>query len=332
MTKIKTLVPGVMVCAAIAFLGTILGQYFSNIGAATFAILLGILVGNTIAKNNLFATGSKFSESNLLTYSIVLLGGTLSFQSVLQVGWQGMLFIVTQMILTIAFCIYFGQKLGFGRDFSYLMASGNAVCGSSAIASTAPVLKATETDKLISITIVNLIGSILMINLPIIAGSLFDFDALRTSAFIGGILQSIGQVVASGSMVNESVKDLSTIFKIVRIIFLVAVVFCLGSMKNAATKEAVAADVRVGWRQIPWYVVGFFLMCVLFSLQIIPDNLSQLFKQTSGVFEIIALAGIGMRINIGELMHHGLKVSMYGVAIACVQIVTAISLIKLIYN
>ena len=332
MNKITAIIPGLVMCAFISFLGTILGKYYPKIGAATFAILLGILFGNSVAKNNYFAKGSKFSESNLLTYSIVLLGGTLSFQSVLQVGWQGVLFILTQMSLTIGCCIYLGNKLGFGREFSYLMASGNAVCGSSAIASTAPVIKASENDKLISITVVNLVGSILMINLPFIAGSLFDFDVLKTSAFIGGILQSIGQVVASGSMVSEPVKDLSTIFKIVRIIFLVVVVFVLGNMKNATTTEAVVAKINISWRQIPWYVIGFFLMCILFSLQIISQDASRLFKQTSGVFEIIALAGIGMRINLRELIKQGIKVSVYGGVIACVQIITALSLIKLIYN
>ena len=49
---------------------------------------------------------------------------------------------------------------------------------------------------------------------------------------IGGTLQSVGQVVASGAMVNEHTKDLATIFKIVRIIFLVVVVFVLGNLKN----------------------------------------------------------------------------------------------------
>ena len=64
------------------------------------------------------------------------------------------------MILTILFCIIVGKKLGFTEDFHLLMASGNAVCGSSAIGATAPVIKAKDVDKPITITLVNLTGTI----------------------------------------------------------------------------------------------------------------------------------------------------------------------------
>ena len=61
----------------------------------------------------------------------------------------------------------------------------------------------------------------------LLSGYLYNHE-VKTSAMIGGTLQSVGQVVASGEMVNEHVKELATIFKIVRVIFLVVVVFVLG--------------------------------------------------------------------------------------------------------
>ena len=88
-----------------------------------------------------------------------------------------------------------------------------------------------DKDKGIAITIVNVTGIFLMFLLPIISGYLYNHEIVQTSAMIGGTLQSVGQVVASGAMVNEHVKDLATIFKIVRVIFLVVVVFVLGTYK-----------------------------------------------------------------------------------------------------
>ena len=209
------------------------------------------------------------------------------------------------------------------------MASGNAVCGSSAIAATAPVIDAKDDEKGIVITIVNVTGIILMFLLPAIAKFIYNNDLLHTSGMIGGILQSVGQVVASGSMVNEGVKDLSTIFKIVRIIFLVLVVFSFGYIKNKNNKEIIneeIEDIEEKKIKVPWYVIGFFIMCGLFSAHIIPDSLSDMCKEISHLLEIIALAAIGLRVNIKDLIKQGKNASLYGIFVGLLQIVSAIVL------
>ena len=332
LTKKKNVVeilPGLIMCIIIAFVGKFIGNYVPSIGGASIAIFLGMLVGNTFGNKKIYAKGSKFSESNLLSYSIVLLGGTLSANTILQLGVSGVAFIVIQMIITITFSIFIGKKLGFSENFRFLMASGNAVCGSSAIAATAPVIEANDEEKGITITIVNVTGTVLMLLLPFISTLLFDSETVKTSALIGGVLQSVGQVVASGSLVNESVKDLATIFKIVRIIFLVFVVLGLGTMKKSSKKSNHTSNVKSKIK-VPWYVIGFFIMCFLFTLQIVPTELSKIFKVISNNFEVIALAGIGMRVNFRELIKQGSKASLYALGIAIVQILSAIALITIL--
>jgi Predicted membrane protein len=115
-----------------------------------------MIVGNTFGNKRIYAKGFKFAESDLLSYSIVLLGGTLSAHTLVKLGLSGVTFIVLQMVITIIFVILIGKKLGFSENFRFLMASGNAVCGSSAIAATAPVIEADDNEKGIAITIVNI--------------------------------------------------------------------------------------------------------------------------------------------------------------------------------
>ena len=150
---------------------------------------------------------------------------------------------------------------------SLLMAGGNAVCGSSAIASIAPAIQADEEEKGQIITLVNLLGTVLMLTLPILSGILYGTNLLARSALIGGTLQSVGQVVASANMVNENAVQLAMLFKIMRIVLLVAVVYLFGRFKQSKTAESEAELVEVTKSSaLPWYVVGFFIACVFNSL------------------------------------------------------------------
>ena len=317
--------PGLIICIIIAWIGKFIGNYIPSIGGASIAIFIGMTVGNTFGNKKVYAKGSKFAESDLLSYSIVLLGGTLSLQTLLKLGVSGVTFIVLQMVITITFAILIGKKLGFSQNFRFLMASGNAVCGSSAIAATAPVIEADDNEKGIAITIVNVTGTVLMLLLPFIAKVVFLTETVKTSALIGGILQSVGQVVASGSLVNENVKDLATVFKIVRIIFLVFVVLSFGTIKKKSSQSnCKKSNSKV---KVPWYVIGFFIMCTLFTMGVLSVEISKIFKLISNNFEIIALAGIGMRVNFRELIKQGAKASIYALWIATIQVVSAIVLI-----
>ncbi len=330
--NIKEIIPGLIVSLLVALGSMFLGKFIPNLGAASIAIFLGMFVGNVFLNHKVFQKGYKFSESDLLSYSIVLLGGTLSIQTIGEIGVSGVIFIVLQMIVTIVGALYIGRKLGFNQNFRFLMASGNAVCGSSAIAATAPVIDADDKDKGIAITIVNVTGIFLMFLLPVIAGFLYNNEVLQTSGMIGGILQSVGQVVASGAMVSEGVKDLSTIFKIVRIIFLVVVVFAFGHIKHKTNKEIIdeeVSDVKTKKIKVPWYVIGFFIMCGLFSINIIPKSMSLVCKEISHILEIIALAAIGLRVNIRDLIKQGKNASLYGLFVGILQITSAMILINL---
>lgn len=325
--KAMKILPGLLICIIIAYIGKFLGQYIPSIGGASLAIFIGMAVGNTFGNKEIYAKGSKFAESDLLSYSIVLLGGTLSAQTLMNLGVFGVAFIALQMIITITAAIIIGKRLSFSENFCLLMASGNAVCGSSAIAATAPVIGADDTEKGIAITIVNVTGTVLMLLLPFIAKIVFNTETIKTSALIGGVLQSVGQVVASGNLVNEQVKDLSTLFKIVRIIFLVFVVLSFGAMKKKpASTDCKKSKLKVN---IPWYVLGFFIMCFLFTVGIFSPQVSKTFKLISNNFEIIALAGIGMRVNFKVLIKQGFRASIYALGIAAVQIISAITLIAI---
>ncbi|WP_252233834.1 putative sulfate exporter family transporter [Clostridium sp. ZS1] len=332
--KIIDIIPGLLICIVIALLGKVLGSFFPSIGGASFSIILGIILGNTIFNKPKFDRGSQFSEKDLLSYSIVLMGSTISFMEIKSLGFNGVLFIAIQMTLTILLTYFVGKKLGFSKKYSLLMASGNAVCGSSAIAAVAPAINADSKDKAISVTIVNLTGTILMFVLPLITMAVYKNSLTETSAMIGGTLQSVGQVIASAKFINEDVVTLATIFKIIRIIFLVVVVIVFSRIKvdenEDMSEEAIIKREKKAKVSVPWYIIGFFIFCIINSLGFVPTSIQKLFKLISSNFEIIALAAIGMRVKFEDLIKEGPKSMMYGLIVGSFQIIFALTLIKFI--
>lgn len=338
MKKIKDIFPGIIICIIIGIISKSLGEKFSTVGAATFAIFIGIFVGNTLFKDKKYNEGTKFAEKDLLNYSIVLMGANINLSEILSLGFNGLIFIVLQMTLTILLAYWIGRKLKFNEKYCLLMASGNAVCGSSAIGATAPVIKANDSDKVIAITIINVVGTILMILLPVITLALYNHEALRTSAMIGGVLQSVGQVIGSAKLVSDDVVKLATVFKIIRIILLVVVVLVYEKIdlnKDKEIKDKNKDEViqfnKKRKINIPWFITGFFIICVLYTVGLIPQPISKTFKWVSGNFEIIALAGIGMRVKISDLIKEGPRAMLYGGAVGTCQIVFALVLISIFF-
>lgn len=332
--RAKAVLPGFAVCVVIAAAAKLIGNLLPSVGAATFAIALGILAGNTFLDKPVMEVGTKFSESRLLEYSIVLMGATLHLADVISVGAGGLSFILLQMTTTIAAAYFIGRKLGFTRKFSMLMCAGNAVCGSSAIGSVTPIVGADSKDKGLSITIVNVTGTILMVLLPVLTGLFYQHQTLPTSAMIGGTLQSIGQVVASGMFVGSAVTEMATVFKIIRIIFLVLVALLFSRMNTQEAGGVFSKRQKQGGTKvktgIPWFIIGFFLLSVINSTGIVPAPVSGAAHFVSGQFEIIALAAIGMRVKFKTLVSEGPKAMLYGGLVGASQVAVAFCLIALL--
>lgn len=328
----NSLISGVILSFLVALISKGLAIFLPQLGGATIAILLGIVLGNAMGHQEYFDKGTKFSESKLLEISVVLLGATVTFQTVAEIGIKGVIFIVLLMAGTILFTYQVGKRLGFNQSMALMMAGGNAVCGSSAIASIAPVIGAKDEEKGQIITLVNLLGTIMMLTLPFIGLALFGGGLIEKSALLGGTLQSVGQVVAGASLLNEEVVQFAMLFKILRILLLVVVVFVF---EKWATRTTVPQEVKVEGaskkkKALPWYVTGFLLVCIINSIFHIPSFLSESAHFVSGWCEVTALAAIGLRLNLKKFLKEGPKFMIYGLSVGVFQTIGAALLIFLL--
>lgn len=331
LTRYKnTIVPGLLLSILVAALAKFSAIFLPQLGGATLAILFGIFLGNTVFKQSLLQKGTKFAESRLLEVSVVLLGMTVTFQTIAEMGIRGLLYILFIMTGTIFFTYKIGQRIGFNQTTSLLMAGGNAVCGSSAIASIAPCIHAKEEEKGQIITLVNLLGTVMMLTLPFIGRGLFGDDTLAISALLGGTLQSVGQVVAGASLLSEEIVQYAMLFKIMRIMCLALVVYFFTKIAAPSTTEQTTATQKKKF-PLPWYLVGFLILCCLNSLLPIPSWVSENVKLISNWLETTALAAIGLRLDLMRFLQEGPRFILYGTSVGLFQTIAALILIFILF-
>lgn len=331
------IIPGLVVSIVIASISQLVIKlsFFSNFGAALMAILLGMLLGNTFLKNKSLKDGTKFSEKRLLEYAIILNGLILDAAIMKKVGISGLLFVIVQLLITLFTAYYISRKFNFSKKFSLLMGAGNAVCGSSAIGTVAPVIQADSKEKGISIASVNILGTILMITLPILAKFLYNSETIYSSALIGGIVQSVGQVIASAKLLNDNIVEMATVLKLIRVLMIIFIAILYKNLnleedKGLFEKKEMKNNkkTKVG---IPYFIILFFLCFILRSTGYLPKELLIFTKKISTQFELIALAAIGLQVKFIDILKEGIKALSTSLLIGIFQIILAINLIKLFF-
>lgn len=342
--ELDGILPGLAASIIISLISQFLARFLPTLGAALIAILLGMLMGNTLLNRPGLSQGTKFSEKRLLEYAIVLNGLILDFQVLKSAGVKGFVFIMLQMSLTIFVTYQLGKVFGFGKRFSLLMGAGNAVCGSSAIGTVSPIVQADNKEKGISITIVNLTGTALMVLLPVLGAVLYGSDTLRTSALIGGTVQSVGQVVAAAKLVNDDVVTLATVFKLMRVLLIIGVAVLYGRMnmnegeslftrkKRAEVDDESVTEAAAVSYGVPWFLTGFVVFFLIRSFIGVPDSILIGSKSISTQFEVAALAAIGMRVKFVDIIKEGPKAMLYGLTVGAVQVLMALALIRVFFG
>ncbi len=317
----KTLFPGLAVAVAIALISKFTGPYAGGIGSVTLAIVIGIGFGNILNGKDLFSKGAAFAEKKILPFAIALLGMELNLKHIANLGLPALAVILTAISAAILSSLFIGKLFGFTTRFSLLLGTGNAVCGSSAIAASAPVIGAEKEETGISVGVVNLLGTIGIFLLPLLATTL-GLDEKSSGMLIGASLQAVGQVVAAGYAMGASIGAVAVLIKMGRVLMLGPVVMIYTSIFKKG-------DGKGRLPKIPLFIIGFFISALIASSGFLPEVASKGIIGTGKALLLIAMAGIGMRIKFSALLKQGPKALLAGTLISIFQISAIVGVIIL---
>lgn len=278
------LVPGVAAAFAVMVAGfwvaDLIGQRIlaaqgltgsSPVSGVPVAIVLGLLLRNTLPLPVSLAPGLKFATTNILRAGIVLVGIRLSLFDVLKLGVAGLPVVLAAVTTGMLFVTWFNRKLGLPPRLGTLIAAGTSICGVTAIVSTAPAIDADEREVAYAVANVVAFGLIGMLVYPYLAHSLLSTSE-TIGLFLGTAIHDTSQVVGAALTYKQVYADdvvlrVATVTKLTRNIFLAVVIPVLTWMHmRAQATSAGAGGARAMSSFVPGFVIGFVGMAVVRSI------------------------------------------------------------------
>jgi len=303
--------PGWALMLAISLFSTLLSRQIvigtrHPLESVTIAILVGLLLRNLFSLPTFFDPGLSRYES-ALKLGIVFLGIGLSFFAVIEIGAKAITVVVLCLLIAPALFFLIGRKAGLSEKMNILVGVGTTICGSTAIAITAPLIEADRDDVAYAIGTISLFGIAAMFFLPVAARALGLNDPIF-GLWAGTAIHATPQVVASGYMYSDLAGQVSTVTKLTRNMFMAPAAFLIGIWYMK--KKAKTLSKKTGYaRAVPVFLFGFLALAILRSVGdgtgIVPkatwEWIVKSLNESGRFLVLIAMAGIGLNTRIRNM-------------------------------
>lgn len=336
-TRGLALLPGLLTCAAIAAVATLLGRLVPVIGPPVCGIVLGVAVGVVLRRRSLderLRPGVSFAGRTVLQLAIVVLGTGLSLAQVATTGWSSLPVLLGTLSLALLAAWGVGRLLGIDGDLRTLIGVGTGICGASAIAATTAVIGAAEADVAYAISTIFAFNVIAVLTYPTL-GHLLGLSQHAFGLWAGTAINDTSSVVAAAYTYGHAAGDYGVVVKLTRTLMIIPITIALAVMTrrretaaiareaaavaNAATSEdlhdvspAAGMDrvarrrIRI-WQLVPWFLIGFLAAAALNSLGGVPQGAHSPLSTLSLFLITMALSAIGLSTRPLALRNAGLR-------------------------
>ncbi len=319
------------------------------VSAAIIAIVLGLGLRNMVRLPDSIRAGCKRVVRKMIPIAIVCTGAGMNLKALAAIGVSAFVITVVCIVIAIAGSFYVGRLLGLSRKTSLLLGAGTGICGNSAIVAVAPLIDATDDDVALSVGAVNLFGLVTMLTLPAIGG----FLAMGDEAFgiwSGTSIHAVPQVVAAGFAFSPAAGATATLVKLVRVTLLAPLVFVLAIMhaKQSPADAKGTQKLAIHYaRFVPWFVWGFGALALLNTFGMIPTldfaltglsgetfptsvPLAATLKLVGKILLTLAMAAIGLEIDVRQLAGVGAKAITAGFITSAILAAASLTLIMIL--
>jgi uncharacterized integral membrane protein (TIGR00698 family) len=278
-----------------------------NFSPLIIAIIIGIIVGNTIKIPEILKPGINFSLKKILRVAIIFLGFRLTFQNIIDVGVEGLIVDTFMLISTFVLTVFISQRF-FGLDtpMSYMIASGSSICGASAVLATSPIVKGQMHQAAMAVATVTIFGTVAMFLYPAVykSGLLPGLNDTTYGIYTGATVHEVAQVVAAGFAISDEAGNTATIVKLTRVIMLAPLLLFLSFY---FTKKHATHGINLREIPIPWFVFGFIAMVGVNSLSVFPKETVNIINQVDTFLLTVSMAALGIETSLEKMKKAGMK-------------------------
>ena len=281
---------------------------------AALALILGIFLSYIITIPKDFFT-QKYG-TRILQTGIVFLGGSISVTQVTDISKDYLPWISGFVLVTFFVVIGLGKLLGVTKKQSYLLASGTAICGGTAMASVAPVIKAKPEDLLPALSIVFILNALAVIFFPLL-GNWIGLTEDQFGSWVALAIHDTASVIGAASVMGERAIEVAATLKLGRTLWIVPLV--LFSAWYFREKRE-----RFGF---PIFILFFVLAVALNSLLMPSVEVNHILKTINKVCLLTGLFCIGTQIDRSAIQQISLKPLLLAVLIWAIVIPSSLMVV-----
>lgn len=266
--------------------------------ALFLGLVFALLCGQAYPKFN------KKVSKKLLQYSVVGLGFGMNLHASLASGKEGMMFTIISVVGTMVIGMFIGRKLlKMNRDTSYLISSGTAICGGSAIAAVGPVIKAKDSDMSVALATIFILNAIALFIFPVF-GQWLGLNQQEFGTWAAIAIHDTSSVVGAGAAYGEEALQVATTIKLTRALWIIPLALATSFIFKGDGKKV----------SIPWFIL-WFIVAILLNTYLL-DAVPEVGKAIAGLARkglIITMFFIGASLSTDVLKSVGVKPLVQGV-------------------
>lgn len=247
---------------------------------------------------------NKKMSKYLLQFSVVGLGFGMNLHQALASGKDGMMFTIISVAGTLLIGTFMARRLRVDKKTGYLISSGTAICGGSAIAAVAPVIKANDGQISVSMGTVFILNAIALFLFPVL-GHLFGLTQHQFGLWSAIAIHDTSSVVGAGSAYGQEALQVATTVKLTRALWIIPVSIVTSFIFKSKSEKMYT----------PWFIFFFILAMLVNTFFALPAPLTSGMVWLARKGLTLTLFFIGASLSRDVLKSVGFRPMVQGVLI-----------------
>lgn len=308
---------GIGLAALVALAAWGIGTLAPLLGAAVAAIVLGVLVRAAWTPGARFDPGIRFTGKKVLQWSIVGLGFGLDFGEVARTGLDSLTVMLGTLAVAFLSAWALGRLLRVPGKLTVLVGVGTAICGGSAIAAVAPIIRPQDHETAFAISTIFLFNLVAVLLFPAL-GHLMQLSDAGFGLWAGTAINDTSSVVAAGYAYSAAAGDYATIVKLTRATMIVPICVVLAALvawRGERGGEAAGVS-RPGLGKVfPWFILWFLVASALRTVGLVPAAWLPGLHVAAVAMMVLALAAIGLSADLRKMRAAGARPILLGLGV-----------------